>query len=142
MPLLLVISKWLMSLVFPGVPEVFAMFFLFTNMLMRLLLPTLLRPMKANSGLSGAGHCSMSVDDLRNVALVGSIVLSAMCDVRSAKCEVRSAFCSSLSQTERIIAFASAERPFSVAVQLIFSGTLLSSRVISNRICSSFMAQM
>ena len=45
------------------------------NMLMRLLFPTLLRPMKANSGLSGAGHCSMRVDDLRNVALVGSIFL-------------------------------------------------------------------
>ena len=48
-----------------------ARFFLLTSMFMRLLLPTLLRPMKANSGCSGAGHWSRKADDLRKVACKG-----------------------------------------------------------------------
>jgi hypothetical protein len=55
------IRKWLISLVFPGVAEVFARFFRFVSMLISDDLPTLLLPMKAYSGIVGAGHFSMLV---------------------------------------------------------------------------------
>jgi hypothetical protein len=40
----------------PGVEEVFASFWLSLSILINDDFPTLLRPMKANSGLSGGGH--------------------------------------------------------------------------------------
>lgn len=48
--------KWLMSMVFPGVDEVQASPLRAVSMLIRLLLPTLLLPIKAYSGLSPAGQ--------------------------------------------------------------------------------------
>ena len=47
-----------MRTVFPGVADVLARPDLPVSMLIRLLLPTLLRPMKANSGKFPSGHCS------------------------------------------------------------------------------------
>jgi len=48
--------KWLMSCVFPGVEEVFANSFLPVSMLIKDDLPTLERPINANSGYLGGGH--------------------------------------------------------------------------------------
>ena len=46
---------------------VFASPFLLANMFMRLDLPTLLRPMNANSGRESVGHCDMLADDVMKV---------------------------------------------------------------------------
>ena len=54
--LLLTISKWLMSWVFPGVPEVLAKFFCKQIALIMEDLPTLLLPIKAYSGAFNEGH--------------------------------------------------------------------------------------
>ena len=54
----LLIIKWLMIFVLPGVEEVFASLSLLQIMLMSEDLPTLLRPINAYSGLSGAGQVS------------------------------------------------------------------------------------
>lgn len=48
--------KWLMSSVLPGFWLVFASLGLWHMALIRLDLPTLLRPMKANSGSELSGH--------------------------------------------------------------------------------------
>jgi hypothetical protein len=48
--------KWLMSCVFPGALDVFARFFLLSNMLIKEDLPTFDRPIKANSGSVGLGQ--------------------------------------------------------------------------------------
>ena len=50
--------KWLISCVLPGAEEVLASRSLLQSMLISEDLPTLLRPMKAYSGLSGSGHLS------------------------------------------------------------------------------------
>lgn len=50
-----------MVCVFPGVSETFTKFLEFTSMLINDDLPTLLLPIKANSGISAGGHLSVSV---------------------------------------------------------------------------------
>mmetsp|Transcript_32324 Transcript_32324/g.39133 ORF Transcript_32324/g.39133 Transcript_32324/m.39133 type:complete len:266 (+) Transcript_32324:78-875(+) len=52
----LLIRKWLMVCVFPGVLEIFANFPLLVSILIKDDLPTLERPMTANSGLVSLGH--------------------------------------------------------------------------------------
>jgi hypothetical protein len=46
-----------MVLVFPGLPEVFASFEYPVNRLISDDFPTFERPIKANSGFTGSGHC-------------------------------------------------------------------------------------
>ena len=50
-------SHYVDGVVFPGVAEVLASFVRSVSILMRLLLPTLLRPMNAYSGRRESGHC-------------------------------------------------------------------------------------
>jgi hypothetical protein len=61
------IVKKLISRVFPGVSEIFAKPFLPVSMLIREDLPTLDRPMKANSGRADGGH------DFRSGALMAKV---------------------------------------------------------------------
>ena len=65
--------KWLMSNVLPGVAEVLAKPLWLQSMLMRLDLPTLLRPMKANSGLLSFGHIDTVGAEMTNWAFLMSI---------------------------------------------------------------------
>lgn len=69
----LLMRKWLISMVFPGVAEVMARPFRPVSMLMRLDLPTFERPMKAYSGRLPAGHLRTSVLLIMNSALVISM---------------------------------------------------------------------
>jgi hypothetical protein len=58
--------KWLISWVFPGVPEVLAKPFLEQSILIKEDFPTLERPIKANSGLPSMGHLETSVLEMLN----------------------------------------------------------------------------
>ena len=62
--------KWFTNCVLPGVWEVLANLELPVSMLMRELLPTLDRPMKANSGSFRCGFCPTLVLLWTNSALV------------------------------------------------------------------------
>ena len=63
-----------MRSVFPGVAEVLARFFFCVSMLMRLDLPTLLRPIKAYSGFVSLGHMETMGDERVNSAVFISMV--------------------------------------------------------------------
>lgn len=63
-----------MSNVFPGVDDVLANFLLLVNMLIRLDLPTLERPMKAYSGFVSFGHIDTIGADSENSACLISIL--------------------------------------------------------------------
>lgn len=65
-----------MIFVFPGVEEVCANLLLLHNMLMSELFPTLLRPIKAYSGITGLGHSVILADDLANMAFFICKVIS------------------------------------------------------------------
>lgn len=62
-----------MVCVLPGVDDVLARLFRFVSIFIKDDLPTFDRPMKANSGLSGAGHLATSVLLIRNSADVMSM---------------------------------------------------------------------
>ena len=64
-----VISKWLINCVFPGVELVLANAFRPVNILISELLPTLERPMKVYSGRSASGHSWSLALDLTNAGL-------------------------------------------------------------------------
>ena len=55
---MLLMVKWFINCVLPGVADIFASLLLLQSMLISDDLPTLLLPMNANSGLSGSGHLS------------------------------------------------------------------------------------
>src|SRR3712207_2630122 len=82
---LLLIRKWLMSIVFPGVAEVMASPFRPVSILIKLDFPTLERPIKAYSGKDPAGHFCTSVLLMVNSALVISMIVSAFYNVISDK---------------------------------------------------------
>ncbi len=66
-------------MVFPGDDEVIASLLLPVSMLIRLLFPTLLRPMKANSGSSLAGHW-LILELLHTKVAVLTIMVGAFSD--------------------------------------------------------------
>jgi hypothetical protein len=51
------IKKWLIVLVFPGLPDILARCKLPVSRLIREDFPTFERPINPNSGLTGSGHC-------------------------------------------------------------------------------------
>lgn len=67
--------KWLISCVFPGEDDVLASFLRLQSMLIKLLLPTLDLPIKANSGRSVLGHSCKLGELFRNVASLMSKIL-------------------------------------------------------------------
>ena len=68
-----------MVCVLPGFEDVLAKFLLFVSMLMRDDLPTLDRPIKAYSGLSGVGHLRQSTSLCRYSAALISITTLFSC---------------------------------------------------------------
>src|SRR5512139_3481390 len=71
--------KKLISRVLPGVELVFTSFFRFTRVLIRLDLPTLERPAKANSGNSAAGNCDGRTALVTNSTDLISILAPRQC---------------------------------------------------------------
>lgn len=77
-----------MSIVLPGVLEVFARFFRSVSMLISEDLPTLLRPMKAYSGKEVCGHISALGLDVTKVAefiFIGFFFLMVVMPIRSVR---------------------------------------------------------
>ena len=70
----LFIRKWLISIVLPGVAEVFARFFLSVSILINEDLPTFDRPMNAYSGILPSGHFRTSLLLIMNFASLITIL--------------------------------------------------------------------
>ena len=71
--------NWLISRVFPGVELVFASPLWLQSILMSDDFPTLLRPMKANSGLVSAGHMLTLGADMTNWEFTIFMVIMVYC---------------------------------------------------------------